>query len=41
MTQHIGKVREPSYSLPPNDFVFGVANKMDNEGAGQGLLLLK
>lgn len=35
MIKHVvGKVRTPSYCLPEGPFVFGIANKMDEEGAG-------
>eukprot|EP00586_Coscinodiscus_wailesii_P015493 CAMPEP_0172490302 /NCGR_PEP_ID=MMETSP1066-20121228/20666_1 /TAXON_ID=671091 /ORGANISM="Coscinodiscus wailesii, Strain CCMP2513" /LENGTH=204 /DNA_ID=CAMNT_0013258699 /DNA_START=207 /DNA_END=821 /DNA_ORIENTATION=+ len=36
MIKHVvGKVRTSSYCLPEDDFVFGIANKFDMEGAGQ------
>jgi hypothetical protein len=31
----VGKVRTSSYQLPGDDFVYGIVNKMDNEGAGK------
>ena len=41
MIKHVvGKVRSSSYRLPEDDFVYGIANKIDHEGAGQGLLSL-
>jgi hypothetical protein len=33
----IGKVRTCHYSLPEDRFVFGIANKLDREGAAQGM----
>ncbi len=37
MIKHmVGKVRTTSHSLPEGSFVFGVANKYDEEGAGKG-----
>ena len=37
MIKHVvGKVRSSSHCLPGDDFVFGIANKIDQEGAGQG-----
>ena len=39
MIKHVvGKVRSSSHSLPEGDFVFGIPNKLDEEGAGQGML---
>jgi hypothetical protein len=32
----IGKVRTSHYLLPEDHFVFGIANKLDREGAAQG-----
>lgn len=38
MIKHIvGKVRSPSYTLPSEDFVFGIPNQIDKEGAGKVL----
>lgn len=35
MNKHVvGKVRKASHCLPEGPFVFGIANKMDEEGAG-------
>ena len=37
MIKHmVGKVRTTSHSLPEGSFVFGVANKYDEEGSGKG-----
>ena len=41
MIKHVvGKVRSSSHCLPEDDFVFGIANKLDQEGAGQGKHLI-
>ena len=35
MIKHVvGKVRTPHYTLPSGPFVFGIANTIDEEGAG-------
>ena len=31
----VGKVKSPSYPLPDDDFIFGIASKLDKEGAGE------
>ena len=37
MIKHVvGKVLSSSYRLPEDNFVYGIANKIDHEGAGQG-----
>ena len=37
MIKHVvGRVRATSYCLPEDDFVYGIANVADEEGAGTG-----
>ena len=36
----VGKVKSPSYSLPDNDFVYGIESQLDKENAGENLLLI-
>ena len=31
----VGKVKSPSYSLPDNDFVYGIESQLDKENAGE------
>lgn len=32
----VGKVKSSAYALPDTDFVYGIENKFDKEGAGKG-----